>query len=162
MASLTGFSAVSAAALAAAFLHAFQAQHLESCLVMRLHAEGFLCSTASACIIQRYSWYLQELIEKTAKEIYDHQLQTRVVLGNPFSASIRDKCRDAVPEALTLLLVSEVGPFIGDTNVRHLGIDQLYSTAWLLCSIGHSEVLKAAGVQRTRVDVSLLELPFLL
>ncbi|KAK9844811.1 hypothetical protein WJX74_007095 [Apatococcus lobatus] len=48
-----------------------------------------------------------DLIEKTAKEIYDHGMQTRVVLGNPFSASIRDKCREAVPEALTLLLVSE-------------------------------------------------------
>lgn len=67
---------------------------------------------------------LQDLIEKTAKEIYDHQLQNRVVLGNPFSASIRDKCREAVPEALTLLLVSEVGPLIIDTIVSPLAIDQ--------------------------------------
>ena len=51
---------------------------------------------------------LQDLIERTAKEIYDAQMQNRVVLGNPFSASIRDKCRAAVPEALTLLTVSEV------------------------------------------------------
>lgn len=129
-----------------------------SCL--RLQAEALVCSTASARIIQRHSCFLQELIEKTAKEIYDHEMQSRVVLGNPFSAGIRDKCREAVPEALTLLLVSEVG-LLKVVLTSALSKWPMAQTCTAFGSqFGQTQAFKAKGANTVRIDMRLLVSPF--
>ena len=64
----------------------------------------------SSCFLRQSFANTQALVDRVAEEIRSAGMTKRVILGSPGNARIWQMCRDSLPEAQTILPMSEVLP----------------------------------------------------